>query len=101
MRQLVTALLAATLSISAAAAPSGQVNVNTATQAQLQLLPRVGPALAQRIMQARPIANEQVLDAVRGIGPATLELLRPWVCYECETTLSESVPAPRKPSSIE
>ena len=60
-----------------------KVNLNTANAAQLQTLPGVGPAYAQRIIEYRQqldgfTAVEQLLD-VKGIGPKTLEKLRPYV----------------------
>jgi DNA uptake protein ComE-like DNA-binding protein len=78
------------------ASAGGVVNVNTATPEQLQLLPRIGPALAGRIVEARPIADLAALDAVKGMGPAMLELLTPLVTFEGPTTLTEKVKAPSK-----
>lgn len=64
----------------AAAAP---VNINTATAEQLQSLPRIGPAMAQRIITWREahggFRSVDELDAVPGIGPTLLETLRPLV----------------------
>jgi competence ComEA-like helix-hairpin-helix protein len=55
--------------------------LNRATEADLVLLPGIGPALAQRIvasrMEAGPFPDVDALDRVRGIGPRTLERLRP------------------------
>lgn len=79
------------------ASAGGVVNVNTATPEQLQLLPRIGPALAERIIAARPIADLAALDNVKGIGEAMLELLRPLVTFDGATTLTEKVKAPSKP----
>ncbi|TVR03675.1 MAG: helix-hairpin-helix domain-containing protein [Deltaproteobacteria bacterium] len=59
--------------------PSRPVDLNVASSRQLQRLPGVGPAIAQRIVEGRPYAREEDLLRVRGIGPATLERLRPWV----------------------
>lgn len=56
------------------------VNVNIASRAQLETLPRIGPAMAGRIVDARPFASVDSLTRVRGIGPATLDALRPLVC---------------------
>ena len=45
--------LAAAAATAAAGASQGVVNINTASAEQLQLLPRVGPALASRIIEYR------------------------------------------------
>lgn len=60
---------------------SGRVNLNTATPEQLEALPRIGPALAARIVQARPYRSLADLDAVKGIGPSTLSALTPLVSF--------------------
>lgn len=57
----------------------GLVDVNTATLAQLEALPGIGPALAQRIVEHRPYRSVDDLLEVSGIGPATLEKIRPLV----------------------
>ena len=62
---------------------STPVNINTATAEELQSLPRIGPAMAQRIIAWREahggFRSVDELDAVPGIGPAMLENLRPLV----------------------
>lgn len=96
---LAAALAAASVGAETAAAGSGSVNVNTASLEELQLLPRVGPALAQRIVEFReangPFRSVDELVAVRGIGERSLESLRPYVAVQGETTLSEKVRLPR------
>lgn len=52
------------------------VDLNRASLDELQSLPRVGPKLAQRIVQGRPYPSVDALVRVRGIGHATLERLR-------------------------
>jgi competence protein ComEA len=55
------------------AAPGGRLNLNTATAAELDALPGVGPVLAQRIVDHRkqgPFTSVDQLDDVPGIGPA-------------------------------
>jgi competence protein ComEA len=55
------------------------VNVNTAGQTALEGLPGIGPAKAADIIAHRPYATVDDLLRVPGIGPATLERLRPHV----------------------
>ncbi|WP_104087388.1 ComEA family DNA-binding protein [Arthrobacter sp. GMC3] len=61
----------------------GLINLNTATAAQLDVLPGVGPVLAERIVQWRkdhgPFKAAEELDAVPGIGAKMLATLRPLV----------------------
>lgn len=56
------------------------VNVNTASESDLEALPGIGPVLAQEIIDYRtqngPFASVDQLDDVSGIGPATLDDLR-------------------------
>lgn len=64
-------------------AGDARVNLNTATVAELDTLPRVGPAIAQRIIDWRT-ANGRFsavddLLSVPGIGEKMLESLRPLV----------------------
>ena len=59
------------------------LDLNTAVAADLELLPGVGPALAQRIVEHRAahgaFSSIDGLRGVRGIGPKTLARLRPLV----------------------
>ena len=85
-----------------AAAEGRKVNVNTADAAQLALLPRVGPSIAQRIVEYRkqngPFKKAEDLMLVRGIGEKTYDLLKPYVATSGETTLKEKVKASRSGS---
>jgi competence ComEA-like helix-hairpin-helix protein len=59
-----------------------RVNVNTASQAELEGLPGVGPALARRIIEGRPYRSVGELERVRGIGKKRLEEIRPLITAE-------------------
>jgi competence protein ComEA len=84
----------ATLSYAADEA-KGVVNINTATAEQLQLLPRIGPALSQRIIEFReangPFKSIEELVAVKGIGERSIEPLKPYLTVKGETTLKTKV----------
>jgi len=65
-------------------APSGQtLDINSASETELQELPGIGPALSARIVEFRnangPFASLDELDAVSGIGPALMAQLKPLV----------------------
>ncbi len=87
-------LVALTLcSLPALAQPAaGVVNINTAGSEQLTYLPRIGPALAQRILDFRQengqFERPEDLILVRGIGEKTYTLMAPFVVTTGETTLS-------------
>jgi competence protein ComEA len=61
------------------------INVNTATEMELDALPHIGPALAARIIEYRnnhgPFHNLEELGRVKGIGSKTLSDLAPYVAF--------------------
>lgn len=61
------------------------VNVNIATQAELETIPGIGAALANLIVAGRPFSKVEDLERVRGIGRDTVESIRPYVKVEGET----------------
>lgn len=96
----ITAILTL-LAISVAATPAiaaegkAVVNINTADSEALMLLPRVGPSVAQRIVEFREKNGKfkaiEELMLVRGVGEKTFALLEPYVTISGETTLVEKV----------
>ena len=68
----------------ASSSPVGAlVNVNTADQTTLETIPGIGPVTAAAIIdwrtQVGPFSSIDQLLEVSGIGPATLESIRPYV----------------------
>ena len=66
-----------------ALASARQVDVNTATVAELERLPGIGPSLARRIADDRathgPFRQPEELQRVKGIGPQTYDDLKSYV----------------------
>jgi competence protein ComEA len=62
---------------------SFQVDINTAPWPEIAQLPEIGEALARRIVASRekdgPFHSPEDLDRVAGIGPTTVEKLRPYL----------------------
>lgn len=104
--RLLSAAVVLALLLAAAPALAGEgktVNVNTAGVAEFQLLPRIGPSVAARIVEQRekngPFKALDDLLLVRGIGEATYEQLKPYLALAGPTTLTEKVKLPRAPKS--
>ena len=60
---------------------TSKVNLNTASPAELESLPRIGPAMSKRIIEGRPYRSLEDLDRVKGVGPKLLETLAPLVTF--------------------
>ncbi|MBO1225357.1 MAG: helix-hairpin-helix domain-containing protein [Candidatus Scalindua sediminis] len=59
-----------------AEAPQGFLDLNTATEKELQTIKGIGPVLAARIIAGRPYKTVDDLLKVKGIGPKKLEKIR-------------------------
>jgi competence ComEA-like helix-hairpin-helix protein len=71
---------------------TGKLNLNTANEEQLQLLPTVGPSKAERIVawRAKNGGFKRVADLrrVKGFGYKTFKKLEPYLDIKGDTTLA-------------
>jgi competence protein ComEA len=102
LRRIVTTALAlafaalvssgSSFAASAAKAPAGKVNLNTATVEQLTTVPGVGPKLAARIVEQRQKSGSfksvQEILTVKGIGEKNLAKIQTYL------TVGESAHGP-------
>jgi competence protein ComEA len=97
---MIASIAGAALADSAAATPSGVVNINTADIAQLSYLPRVGAKAAQLIVNYRTehgaFKKTTDLMQVKGFGEKRFSQISAYVCVDGKTTLVSKISAPRK-----
>ena len=100
---LTVATLLGTSSIAAASEPAaestqqeskanleGKININTASAAELELLPGIGPSIAARIVdyrQEHPFKERNQIMRVKGVGQKTFAKIKDFLTVEGETTL--------------
>ncbi len=68
------------------------LDLNFATEDELQRIPGIGPSTAERIARTRPFQDLDELLWVRGIGPTRMEQLRPFLAV-----IREPPPRPLPP----
>ena len=71
---------------------TGVANINNASEEVLELLPGIGPARAEQILdyrKAHPFKRAEELVKIKGIGRKTMAKLRPFVSVTGVTTLSD------------
>jgi competence ComEA-like helix-hairpin-helix protein len=56
----------------------GRININTATEKELKMIPGVGPVIASRIIAARPFRSADDLKKVNAIGEKKYAKIRPY-----------------------
>jgi hypothetical protein len=80
---------------SAAKAPAGPVNVNTASEAELVALPGIGPATAKKIIAGRPYASVSDLSKA-GVSKSTMDKIASMVTVG--SGAAAAAPAPSRPA---
>ena len=65
--------------------PGERIDLDRADVSEITRLPRIGPALAQRIVAWRnehgPFGSIARLDSVSGVGPSLLKAVQPFVSF--------------------
>jgi competence ComEA-like helix-hairpin-helix protein len=74
--------------------PLHPVNLNTASAAELQQVPGIGPATAEKILQARKsygkFKSVNDLQAISGIGPKKLDKMRKYLTVGAPTQINKT-----------
>ncbi len=77
------------------------INPNTASAAELERLPRIGPKTAQAIVRYRlehgPFKSIEELDKVKRIGPKTIERIRPFLILPQAKSEADSISKTKEP----
>lgn len=76
--------------VAAAVELDGEININTASAEQLELLPGIGPSIASRIVSYRkshPFKKRNQIMRVKGVGQKTFAKVKDYLVVEGETTL--------------
>ncbi len=83
--------------------PVRPVNINTATSEELQQVPGIGPATAQKILQMRksygPFKSVDDLLAIRGLGQKRLDKMRKYLTVGKMGSAKSDVPSKPAPAS--
>ena len=81
--------------------PAKPVNINTATSEELQQVPGIGPATAQKILQMRKsyglFKSIDDLLAIRGLGQKRLDKMRKYLTVAKPSVAKSTVTGPNPP----
>lgn len=79
----------ATPAVIARQSPLIRLRLNEATADELGLLPQIGPKMADRIIRFRnsqpTIRSWAEFEDISGMGPATIQTIRPWCTIDSVT----------------
>lgn len=93
--------LSAAVSANKKKPPAKPVNINTATSEELQQVPGIGPATAQKILQMRksygPFKSVDDLLAIRGLGQKRLDKMRKYLTVGKPSVAKSTVTEPNPP----
>jgi competence ComEA-like helix-hairpin-helix protein len=77
--------------------PAKPINLNTANSEELQQVPGIGPATADKILKMRksygPFKSVDDLLAIRGLGPKRLDKMRKYMTIGKSTGATATPPA--------
>ncbi len=104
LRSLFFILFAAMVTLTAGPLPAAEkIDINSASARELAQLNRIGPALADRIVEYRerhgPFERPEEITKVRGIGPKTFEAFRDRITVGEPEKASEEKETPEKKDS--
>ncbi len=71
---------------------SGKININEASQKELELLPGIGPSTAKKLVEYRSkqkFAEPIHIMRIKGIGRKTFDAIKPFLTTEGPTTLQK------------
>jgi competence ComEA-like helix-hairpin-helix protein len=85
--------------------PAQPININTANSEQLQQVPGIGPATAEKILQMRksygPFKSVDDLLAIRGLGAKRLEKMRKYLTVGKAAAPKSPQPTTQAPAPAE